>query len=155
MNSDAQYLIDSIQAGCFQNVVNSNNNCNLNLNTELQYLADYTIYLSNLLYENCKLLNIKVNIRVYRGMRNIPLISFKLNHPIPFSTTLSYDFACKWIENNNTDIVLVLDLDIHTQYIVICSDIEQEIILPPCNITINYHHNDNNNINLLYGIIDK
>jgi hypothetical protein len=149
--------IDYIQAGIFQNIVIMGDDGVLR--TKVNKRIEKQIKIFNDLCSELQPLNNNFEpFYVYRGLFNMPNnITHRIPHPIPFSTTLSEDFAKEWLYGY-TEGLIVLRLLItpeNNSFVYINVDEEQEVLIPPGDIIITEQYKKQDNITYYSCIFKK
>ena len=116
-------ILDSIQAGCFQNRFRDG-----------QWII--TPEVRRLITEFYKILpprmtcSSSVNL-VYRALFKVPARTQLFPHPLPFSTTTSLAFANEWLFGTSGKVILEIGLGASTPYLEMHYKDEYEVVLPP------------------------
>lgn len=120
-------LVSSIQSGCFQHRYKLGIQCSRskNLIDQFSTLSNAALCLNKSLFDDT------FSVTVYRAMWDIPDLVQSLDHPTPFSTTLSLNFALQWLTLRSQCIVLVFSLKRHHPFVVLDEESEEEIVLAP------------------------
>ncbi len=119
-------LIESIQAGCFQNLW-CNGIVKTNPYVELQLSIFKQVYEKE---TNGKPESRTQSRTLYRSLFNIPIQEGdRIHQPYPVSTTLSSEFARDWLFGNvKHKTILVMQT---SEGLVVDTDEEREVVLPP------------------------
>lgn len=130
IQSNIQYknVIECIQSGVLQHVVSIDTQGNLisKINKHNQRI----IHIFNELCLRVSLYSIPHPFHVYRALYNIPDTIDVLQHPIPFSTTLSLSFAQDWLYGYNKGRVILSFPVTKQPYVYVNNNIEQEVLFP-------------------------
>lgn len=132
-------LIQNVQAGIFQNVIRLENN-------RLTYsITEETEYWVREFEKSCTpplpaLYTHSYPLRLFRGLHSLHSFTcpYTLSHPIPFSASLSKQFASEWVYGLPNSIVLEFHVYPTMLHLIVDSDVEREVVVGPGDIHIEH-----------------